>query len=244
MEGEKLRLWRLFIGGRTVVTGVFLLTLGVMHGLVPPASFRPLILLTGVQFAANGVYVYLWQRRDLEFLTGLCFVLEIILITLFFSADNPFASGLLLVAFVLIAVLAAVFAIRGVSSNWTAIERTLETSSQLPVRMAVVLVFLLAALATDLGLDLLLGGFVAGIITRMALSGHEVRILESKLKAVGYGFLIPFFFVVSGIEFKLDALLDDPGELFKVPVFLAAFLIVRGVPAMLLYVREIGRAHV
>lgn len=163
----------------------------------------------------------------------------IILITLFFSADNPFASGLLLVAFVLIAVLAAVFAIRGVSSNWTAIERTLETSSQLPVRMAVVLVFLLAALATDLGLDLLLGGFVAGIITRMALSGHEVRILESKLKAVGYGFLIPFFFVVSGIEFKLDALLNDPGELFKVPVFLAAFLIVRGVPAMLLYVREL-----
>ncbi|MFN8151862.1 MAG: cation:proton antiporter [Solirubrobacterales bacterium] len=163
----------------------------------------------------------------------------ILLITLFFSADNPLTSGLLLIAFVLIAVLAAVFAIRGVSSNWSAIERTLETSSQLPVRMAVVLVFLLAALATDLGLDLLLGGFVAGIITRLALSGHEVQIFESKLKAVGYGFLIPFFFVVSGVEFKLDALVSDPGELFKVPVFLVAFLVVRGVPAMLLYVREL-----
>lgn len=82
LEGEKLRLWRLFILGRTVVTGVFVLALGVMNGLVPPASFRPLMLLTGVQFATNGVYLYLWQRRDLEFLTGLCFSLEIILITL------------------------------------------------------------------------------------------------------------------------------------------------------------------
>ncbi|MCB0865234.1 MAG: cation:proton antiporter [Solirubrobacterales bacterium] len=162
----------------------------------------------------------------------------ILLITLFFSTGNPLSSGLLLVAFVVIAVLAAVFAIRGVTSNWTALERTLETSSQLPVRMAVVLIFVLAALATDLGLDLLLGGFVAGIITRLSLGGHEVRVLESKLKAVGYGFLIPFFFVVSGIEFKFDELTSDPKELLKVPVFLIAFLIVRGIPAMVLYVKE------
>ena len=74
------------------------------------------------------------------------------------------------------------------------------------------LVFALATLATDLGLDLLLGGFVAGIITRLALSGREVTILESKLSAVGYGFLIPFFFVVSGVKFELDALARRPGR--------------------------------
>ncbi len=82
----------------------------------------------------------------------------ILLITLFFSAGNPLSSGLLLIAFVVIAVVAAVLAVRGVSFGWSAFERTMETSSQLPVRMAVVLVFVLAALATDLGLDLLLGG--------------------------------------------------------------------------------------
>ena len=161
----------------------------------------------------------------------------ILLITLFFSTRNPLDAGLILLAFIAIAVVAAVFAVRGAQLGWAAIERSMETSAQLPIRIAVVLVFALATLATDLGLDLLLGGFVAGIITRMALSGREVNVLESKLSAVGYGFLIPFFFVVSGIEFELDAFADDPVKLLEIPVFLAAFLIVRGVPALALYRR-------
>ena len=78
------------------------------------------------------------------------------------------------------------------------------------VRVAVVLVFGLVALATQLGLDLLLGGFVAGMITRLALRGREVAIFESKLTAIGYGFLIPFFFVVSGMAFDVEGLVTSP----------------------------------
>ena len=163
----------------------------------------------------------------------------IILITLFFSAGNPISSALLLLLFVAVAVLAAMLAVRGVGRGWDAFTRSMETSAQLPVRAAVVLVFALATLATDLGLDLLLGGFVAGIITRTALGGREVPVLESKLSAVGYGFLIPFFFVASGVAFELDALVSNPDEFFKVPLFLAAFLLVRGVPALLLYRRAL-----
>ena len=58
--------------------------------------------------------------------------------------------------------------------------------------------------------------------------------LESKLTAVGFGFLIPFFFVSSGMNFDVDAL-GDPATLLKVPMFVALFLIVRGTPALLLY---------
>jgi Kef-type K+ transport system membrane component KefB len=163
----------------------------------------------------------------------------ILLITLFFSTSNPLSSALILVAFIAIAVLSALFAIRGVVLGWDAFERTMESSAQLPIRTAVVMIFTLAALASDLGLDLLLGGFVAGIITRLALGGREVGILESKLSAVGYGFLIPFFFVVSGVEFKLDELTSDPKEALKVPLFVIAFMIVRGVPALLLYVKQL-----
>ena len=65
------------------------------------------------------------------------------------------------------------------------------------------MVFALGALAASLGLDLLLGGFVAGVIARLALKGREVDVFESKLTAVGYGFFIPFFFVVSGVNFDL-----------------------------------------
>jgi Kef-type K+ transport system membrane component KefB len=122
-----------------------------------------------------------------------------------------------------------------VGRGWTALDRSLETSGQLAIRLAVVMVFALGALAASLGLDLLLGGFVAGVIARVALKGREVEVLESKLSAVGYGFLIPFFFVVSGINFDLAALTDDPIRLLELPLFLALFLIVRGTPALLLY---------
>ena len=98
-----------------------------------------------------------------------------------------------------------------------------------------VLIFALVALASELGLDLLLGGFVAGVITRIALKGRDVRIFESKLTAVGYGFFIPFFFITSGLKFDLDALTSSPENALKVLLFLALFLVVRGTPALLLY---------
>lgn len=159
----------------------------------------------------------------------------ILLITILFSTDTPLTSGAILILFVIIAVFAAVFAVRFVGIGWEKIEGAMETSAQLPVRVSVVLVFALAYLASDLGLDLLLGGFVAGIITRMALHGREVSIFESKLSAIGYGFLIPFFFVVSGINFDVSALVDDPKRAVLVPIFFLLFLVVRGVPALLLY---------
>ena len=126
-------------------------------------------------------------------------------------------------------------AVRGMGRGWELLERTLETSGQLAIRIAVVTVFALGALASSLGLDLLLGGFVAGVIARIALKGREVQVFESKLTAVGYGFFIPFFFVVSGIKFDLTALTDTPWRLLELPLFLGLFLVVRGGPALLLY---------
>jgi Kef-type K+ transport system membrane component KefB len=151
----------------------------------------------------------------------------ILLITLLFSTKRAASEAAILVAFVAIAVVAAVIAVRGVGRGWGLLERTLETSGQLAIRIAVVTIFALATLAASLGLDLLLGGFVAGVIVRLALKGRELAVFESKLTAVGYGFFIPFFFVVSGIKFNLTELTDDAADLVKVPLFLAGFLVVR-----------------
>jgi Kef-type K+ transport system membrane component KefB len=159
----------------------------------------------------------------------------ILLITLVFSTQGAATNAVILVAFVALAVFTAMLAVRGVGRGWALLDRTLETSGQLAIRIAVVTVFALGALAATLGLDLLLGGFVAGVIARIALKGREVDVLESKLNAVGYGFFIPFFFVVSGIKFDLSALTDDPVNLLKLPLFLGLFLVVRGAPALVLY---------
>jgi Kef-type K+ transport system membrane component KefB len=165
----------------------------------------------------------------------------ILLITLVFTTRSAVSNAVILVVFTALAVVTAVLAVRGMTRGWPLLERTIETSSQPAVRIAVVLVFALATLAASLGLDLLLGGFVAGVIARLALSGREVRVLESKLTAVGYGFLIPFFFVTSGLQFELSALTEDPVKLLELPLFLVLFLVVRGAPAIFLYRRLLDR---
>ncbi len=166
----------------------------------------------------------------------------ILLVTLVLSTGHPLHEALILVFFVALAVMTGILAVRSAWRGWPLIERTFEASSQLGVRLAVVLVFALVALASELGLDLLLGGFVAGMITRLALRGRELHVFESKLTAVGYGFLIPFFFVTSGMAFNVDELFTDPVALLKLPLFVALFLVVRGVPALLLY-RRVFELH-
>ena len=164
----------------------------------------------------------------------------ILLATLILSTGHPLHEAVILILFIALAVITGLFAVRSAWRGWALVERTFETSSQLAVRLAVVLVFALVALAAQLGLDLLLGGFVAGMITRIALRGREVAVFDSKLYAVGYGLLIPFFFITSGMAFDLDALTSSATALLKVPMFLALFLVVRGLPALLLYRSELG----
>ncbi|HEX2393291.1 MAG TPA: cation:proton antiporter [Solirubrobacterales bacterium] len=158
----------------------------------------------------------------------------ILLVTLFFSTQSPIHETAILIAFVALAIAVALFSVRLAWRGWPALEKTFEASSQLAVRVTVVLVFGLVLLASKLGLDVLLGGFVAGLITRMALKGHELTIFESKLTAVGFGFFVPFFFVTSGIGFNLSAL-GTAAAIGKLLLFFCLFLVVRGVPALLLY---------
>jgi Kef-type K+ transport system membrane component KefB len=158
----------------------------------------------------------------------------ILLVTLVLSTANPLHESAILLAFVALAIALALISVRYAWRGWPALERTFESSSQLAVRITVVLVFGLVLLAGELGLDILLGGFVAGMITRVALQGHELQVFESKLTAVGFGFFVPFFFVTSGIEFDLAAL-GSLEAIAKLLLFFVLFLVVRGTPAMLLY---------
>jgi Kef-type K+ transport system membrane component KefB len=158
----------------------------------------------------------------------------ILLVTLVLTTASPVHEAAILLAFVFLALGVALASVRLAWRGWPAFEKTFEASSQLAVRITVVLVFGLVLLASQLGLDVLLGGFVAGMITRAALRGHELQVFESKLTAVGFGFFVPFFFITSGLEFNLDALASAEA-LAKMALFFVLFLVVRGAPALLLY---------
>jgi Kef-type K+ transport system membrane component KefB len=161
----------------------------------------------------------------------------ILLLTLILSTQSVLHNTLILVAFIALAVGVAVFAVRSSRRTLPMLERTLESSSQLAVRWIVVLVFALALLAFELGLDLLLGGFAAGIITRQVLKTRELPAFDSKLNAVAFGVFVPFFFVVSGMDLNVTALFASASSVLKMLLFFVLFLVVRGAPALVLYRR-------
>ena len=93
------------------------------------------------------------------------------------------------------------------------------TSTQLPVRLSVLLLLGLALLAANLGLDMILGAFTAGIVVGYVSKGHASAPLCERLDGLGFGFFVPIFFIVGGIKFDVAALFASPTTLLEVPVF-------------------------
>jgi Kef-type K+ transport system membrane component KefB len=97
----------------------------------------------------------------------------------------------------------------------------------------------LVLIAIDVGFDFVLGAFAAGLVVGLALDSPEGEVVRMRLEGIGFGFLIPIYFVVTGITFDLDALLR-PGGLALAALFLCLLLVVRGASS-LLWLRDLGR---
>jgi len=168
----------------------------------------------------------------------------VILLSLFFSESEGGTASKLIAVALFAAVIAAVgFALARAEHRMgfdVVLTRLQDTTAEIRVRIAVTLLIGFVALAAHAGLETILGAFIAGallgFIDRDTMSHPHFRL---KLDAVGYGFVIPVFFVASGVRFDLDALTGSPSALLRVPLFLLALLLARGVPA-LLYRRVLG----
>ena len=166
----------------------------------------------------------------------------VLAIALLLNPRNPVTTALLLAVFVVAAVSAAVLASRPLPPRLLgSLHRHLHSSAQLPIRIAVVLIASLTLLAFKLGFSVLLGAFAAGIIVRLLIRGQDSKVVREKLEAIGFGFLVPIFFIVSGMQMDVRSLFATPAALLLVPLFLALLLIVRGAPVLLLYRRDLPR---
>jgi Kef-type K+ transport system membrane component KefB len=169
----------------------------------------------------------------------------IVLLTLFFSTSGRGAGSTL----VLLTILAGLVVIVGLLLTQVGrsmrlgvvLVRLQDTTAEIRIRMSVALLIGFVALAELFGLETILGAFLAGavvsLVDRDSASHPHFR---SKLDAIGYGFLVPVFFVASGVRLDLQGLLAQPSALLRVPVFLLGLLLVRGLPA-LLYQSDLGR---
>jgi Kef-type K+ transport system membrane component KefB len=161
----------------------------------------------------------------------------VILLSLFFSESSTGIGGklLLLVGLAVVAVLVVVGLMRaGRTMRADRVLRALQdTTAQIRIRFAVLLLVAFVALAQCLGFEAILGAFLAGAVLRLvdadAATVHPHT--EVKLDAIGYGFLIPVFFVTSGLRFDAQALFASAETLVQVPLFVLALVLVRGAPA-------------
>ena len=161
----------------------------------------------------------------------------LIAISIFLGASDPGVETLVLILFAFVAGLAIWLAFRMPrGAMHRVVNSTLHTSGQFAIRVVFLILSALVALSIVLDLDLLLGAFAAGIVWRLLMRDadeHSREAVESKVEAVAFGFLVPVFFVYTGITFDLAALLAEPVLLLVVPVVLVLLFVVRGLPSML-----------
>ncbi len=157
----------------------------------------------------------------------------IVAISVLLSTRSSFAAIISLVAFAVVAFLLAVVPSRFAGDRIRGVlERGHGTSSQTALRLTLLLVILMLALAGSFGLDVVLGAFIAGIIVRRFSPPVAESRLQVRIEAIGFGFLIPLFFVVSGAKMDVRSIAENPRPML---IFFVALLVVRGLPQWFLY---------
>ncbi|MGL3150489.1 cation:proton antiporter [Microbacterium sp. A82] len=158
--------------------------------------------------------------------------LPLIAISIFLSTRRAPIAAAVLLAFVILAAVVVLLAHRAPHGRLHEfIRATLHTSDQFGVRFVLLLISALVALSVLFDLDMLLGAFVAGAVWRIIMARApkpDAEAIESKLEAIAFGFLVPVFFIYTGVTFDLASLTASPLALVLVPVFLIALLVIRG----------------
>lgn len=113
----------------------------------------------------------------------------------------------------------------------------LETMSkgtiQLDTRAVFTLIIVLVGLSETVGAENILGAFLAGVLVSLLSPNKH---LVHKLDSFGYGFLIPIFFVMVGVELDIRSIFSDPKAMALIPLLLVALLISKFLP--ILYLRK------
>jgi Kef-type K+ transport system membrane component KefB len=167
-------------------------------------------------------------------------VVPIVLLSLLFSEKSSgiWSQLVLLIAFLVFVVAVGATILVGLEHS-RRISRTLlslqDTTAEIRVRGAFLLLLLFAAVASKFGLEAILGAFLAGATLKLVDRDKQMThtLLHTKLRAAGYGVFVPFFFVSTGMQLDIDSLVRSGSTLARVPIFLAAILVVRAIPAVL-----------
>src|SRR5205085_2749906 len=163
----------------------------------------------------------------------------IVLLSLFFSGHSGGIGGklVLLIGFFVfvVAVGAVILGLERSMRVSDTLVRLQDTTAEIRVRGAFLLLTLFVVLASKFGLEAILGAFLAGATLRLVDrdEGMTHAFFRRKLEAAGFGVFVPFFFVATGINLDVTSLVHSPSALARVPIFVAALLVARALPTAL-----------
>ena len=205
--------------------------------------------LTAVILSATSLAVVLPVLKDTNLIesrfgqlvitaTSIADVATVVMLSLFFSGKSGGVGTKILLfggfGLLCLAAVVAIMAGSHVSRISGALLRLQDTTAQIRVRGAFLLLVLFSILAERFGLEAILGTFLAGAVIKLAdrdgMMTHSH--FHRKLDEAGFGFFIPVFFVASGVRFDGHALFASGSALAKVPLFLGLLLVIRGLPAL------------
>jgi len=166
-------------------------------------------------------------------------VTPIVLLSLFFSGESGgLGSKLVLLVGFIVFVAAIGASVLGAQRSMrisSTLLRLQDTTAEIRVRGAFLLLALFVVLASSFGLEAILGAFLAGATLKLVDrdEGMTHAFFHHKLEASGFGVFVPFFFVSTGIKLDVSSLFASGAALARVPIFLGALLLARGLPALL-----------
>lgn len=224
--------------------GISLLIAGIVSGLLQATGVINDFLGVSIALTSTALGTLLPVLRDSGELTGPFgrFFMgagawgefgPIIAIAVLLGSQSKFLALITLAAFAVIAVGLAIIPQQLRSARLAVlIKQGHHTSAQTAVRLTMLIVILLLAIADGFGLDAVLGAFAAGVIVRRFSPPSEDSVLSAKVEAIGFGFLVPVFFITSGANLDIDSIIENP---LLLALFFLLLLLVRGIPQYFIY---------
>lgn len=160
-------------------------------------------------------------------------VIPLMLLTVYAAINGGNTEQLWLIILLFVA---AIFLLWRFKQPYLWFVRVTKSTTQLDVRLAFFLIFALVTVAEKVGVENILGAFLAGIVMKLLQPSHETK---DKLTSIGYGFFIPIFFIMTGVKLNLRSLLAHPDSLVLLPV-LVLFLFLAKVPVAWVFSRKFG----
>lgn len=237
--------FRTTTGGRAILGWVISLVAGIALGwLLSPGAAAVIIGIALCSTALGTILPGLSDSGDLQrpfgrSVSAIGAVGEfgpLLAISIFLGGRNPGAATVVVIVFAAVAALAILWAMRAPQGALHRfVTSTLHTSGQFAIRVVMLILAVLVAVSILLDLEMLLGAFVAGVVWRLVMRDADEsarEAVESKIEGVAFGFFVPVFFINTGINFDLTALLAIPAVLVLLPLGLLALFVVRGLPSM------------